>query len=111
MENFAKGGDKKLVYLTSKMGSIGDNQGGGSHIYRSSKAALNAAVKSLAIDLSDKGFSVALLHPGWVRTDMGGPNGLIDTKTSVTGLMEVIAGLDPASSGRFLNYDGSVIPW
>ncbi|MFT6093481.1 MAG: NAD(P)-dependent dehydrogenase (short-subunit alcohol dehydrogenase family) [Pseudohongiellaceae bacterium] len=111
MENFAKGGDKKLVYLTSKMGSIGDNQGGGSHIYRSSKAALNAAVKSLAIDLSDKGFSVALLHPGWVRTDMGGPNGLIDTKTSVTGLMEVIAGLKPASSGCFLNYDGNVIPW
>lgn len=111
MENFAKGSAKKLVYLTSKMGSIGDNKGGGSYVYRSSKAALNAAVKSLSIDLNDKGFSVALLHPGWVRTEMGGPNGLIDTKTSVTGLMEVIAGLDPASSGSFLNYDGSVIPW
>lgn len=111
MENFAKGSDRKLVYLTSKMGSIGDNQGGGSYVYRSSKAALNAAVKSLSIDLKDKGFSVALLHPGWVRTDMGGPNGLIDTKTSVTGLMKVIADLQPASSGCFLNYDGSVIPW
>lgn len=111
MENFAKGNDKKLVYLTSKMGSIEDNQGGGSYVYRSSKAALNAAVKSLSIDLNDKGFSIALLHPGWVRTDMGGPNGLIDTNTSVTGLMGVIAGLDQSSSGSFLNYDGSVIPW
>jgi NAD(P)-dependent dehydrogenase (short-subunit alcohol dehydrogenase family) len=111
MENFVKGRAKKLVYLTSKMGSIGDNQGGGSYVYRSSKAALNAAVKSLSIDLKDKGFSIALLHPGWVRTDMGGPNGLIDVKTSVTGLMEVIAGLDKSSSGSFLNYDGSAIPW
>ncbi len=111
MDNFSKGRLKKLVYLTSKMGSIADNQGGGSYIYRSSKAALNAAIKSLAIDLNDRGFSVGLLHPGWVRTDMGGPNGLIDTHTSVGGLISVIDELSPANTGSFFNYDGSIIPW
>ncbi|MFK7863148.1 MAG: SDR family oxidoreductase [Pseudohongiellaceae bacterium] len=110
-DNLSRGSLKKLVYLTSKMGSIEDNQGGGSYIYRSSKAALNAAVKSLAIDLSGEGFSVGLLHPGWVRTDMGGPNGLIDTNTSVSGLMEVIDQLNLKNSGSFFNYDGSIIPW
>jgi len=54
---------------------------------------------------------VALLHPGWVRTDMGGPNGLIDTKTSVTGMTKVIDGLEQTSSGGFYNYDGAEIPW
>lgn len=111
MENLSKGEGKKLVYLTSKMGSIADNQGGGSYIYRSSKAALNAAVKSLSIDLAGQGFSVGLLHPGWVRTDMGGPNGLIDTETSVTGLMQVIDRLNSGNSGSFFNYDGTIIPW
>ena len=111
IDNLRKGKDKKLVYLTSKMGSIDDNKGGGSYIYRSSKTALNAAAKSLAIDLADEGFVAAVLHPGWVLTDMGGPNALIDTKTSVTGLMKIIDGLDEENSGSFFNYDGDVIPW
>jgi NAD(P)-dependent dehydrogenase (short-subunit alcohol dehydrogenase family) len=72
---------------------------------------LNAAVRSLAIDLKDQGFAVGLLHPGWVRTDMGGTNALIDTNTSVTGLMGVIDHLNPASTGGFFNYDGTIIPW
>ena len=102
---------KKLIFLTSKMGSIGDNQGGGAYIYRSSKSALNAAVKSLSIDLKSQGFTAAMLHPGWVRTDMGGPNGLIDTKTSVQGMVSVIDNITDEQSGQFLNYDGRVIPW
>lgn len=110
-DNLSRGGLKKLVYLTSKMGSIADNKGGGSYIYRSSKAALNAAIKSLAVDLSGEGFSFGLLHPGWVRTDMGGPNGLIDTRTSVTGLMDVIDNLNLENSGSFFNYDAAIIPW
>jgi len=101
----------KLVYLSSKMGSIADNSGGGTYIYRSSKTALNAVVKSLAIDLAPRWHAVAALHPGWVLTDMGGPNALIDTKTSVSGLMQVIDGLSPDNSGKFYNYDGSEIPW
>ena len=71
----------------------------------------NKATNIVTIDLKDKSFSVALVHPGWVRTDMGGPNGLIDTKTSVTGLMGVIEALDLQSSGSFFSYDGSLIPW
>ena len=101
MPNLRAGKDKKMVYLTSKMGSIADNSGGGSYIYRSSKTALNSAVKSLAIDLASEGFIAAVLHPGWVQTDMGGPNALIDTKTSVAGMMKVIEGLSSERSGNF----------
>jgi len=106
-----QGTDKKLVYVTSKMGSIDDNKGGGSYIYRSSKTALNSVVKSLSVDLASEGFSVAVVHPGWVRTDMGGPNGLIDVQTSVGGMLAVIDGLSPDNAGEFFNYDGSLIPW
>ena len=103
--------ERKLVYITSKMGSMGDNEGGGSYIYRSSKAALNAAVKSLAIDLSAENFLVGLLHPGWVQTDMGGPSALIDTATSVAGMLKLIDGLSAKTSGKFFAYDGKAIPW
>jgi len=111
VENLRRGQSKKLLYVTSKMGSIDDNKGGGSYVYRSSKAALNAVVKSISVDLASEEMSVAVLHPGWVRTDMGGPNGLIDSQTSVSGMIEVIRNLDLGSSGGFFNYDGTVIPW
>lgn len=111
MENLRKGRDKKLVYISSKMGSIGDNSGGGQYIYRSSKNALNAAVKSLSIDLADAGFAATVVHPGWVQTDMGGPNALIDTQTSVSGMLQVIDKLTLATAGEFYNYDGETIPW
>ena len=101
----------KLAYLSSKMGSIADNTSGSTYIYRSSKTALNQVIKSLSIDLADSGLHVAALHPGWVRTAMGGPHALIDTETSVQGLRQVIAGLDAGNSGRFFNYDGQEIPW
>ena len=68
-------------------------------------------VKNISIDLADEGMLVALLHPGWVRTDMGGPNGLIDTNTSVSGMIKVIDGLEQSLSGSFFNYDGAEIPW
>jgi len=106
-----KGSDKKLVYITSKMGSIDDNSGGGSYIYRSSKTALNSVVRSLSVDLRDEGFKVTVLHPGWVQTDMGGPNALIDTLTSVSGMIGVIDKLSLANTGQFFNYDGQPIAW
>ena len=105
------GSGRKIVYITSKMGSMEDNEGGGSYIYRSSKAALNAAAKSLAIDLAGENILVGLLHPGWVQTDMGGPSALIDTRTSVTGMLKLIDGLSPKTSGKFQAYDGKAIPW
>lgn len=111
INNLRQSDTKKLAYITSKMGSIDDNTGGGSYVYRSSKAALNAVVKSIAVDLGRNGFSVAVLHPGWVRTDMGGPSGLIDTQTSVSGMMRVIDEMSEQNSGSFFDYDGSLIPW
>lgn len=111
IDNLRVGSDKKLLYITSKMGSIDDNKGGGSYVYRSSKAALNAVVKSISVDLRDSGFSVAVLHPGWVQTDMGGPNALIDVTTSVSKMIDVIDNLNFHNSGSFFNYDGGIIPW
>lgn len=100
-----------VAILSSKMGSMSDNTSGGSYIYRSSKAALNAAAKSLAIDLVAENIKVAILHPGWVRTDMGGPNGLIDAPVSVSGMRRVLAGLTKDQCGQFIAFDGTVIPW
>ena len=111
IENLRRGKSKKLLYVTSKMGSIDDNKGGGSYVYRSSKTALNSVVKSISVDLRSEAMAVAVLHPGWVRTDMGGPNGLIDTETSVSGMVQVIENLTLETSGAFFNYDGTVIPW
>ena len=102
---------KIIVTITSKMGSVADNSRGGSYIYRSSKSAVNMVVKSLAIDLRSIGIIAVLLHPGWVRTDMGGPSGLISTKQSVSGMRNVICQLVLADSGKFIAYDGQIIPW
>jgi len=111
LKNLRLGKNKKLVFISSKVGSIEENTGGGMYIYRSSKTALNQVIKSLSIDFKDENFIAAALHPGWVQTDMGGPNALIDTKTSVKGMAEVIDSLVLKNSGRFYNYDGSSIPW
>ncbi len=102
---------KLVVNITSKMGSIEDNSSGGRIIYRSSKAALNAATRSYAIDHAGEGMITLLLHPGWVRTDMGGPSGLIDVDTSVRGMLAFVDGANSSHNGGFYNYDGSPIPW
>jgi len=105
------GSERKLVTITSRMGSMGANTTGGEYIYRSSKAAVNAVMRSLAMDLAPEGFIVTLLHPGWVQTDMGGPGAAIDTATSATGLADVILGASHAQSGGFFNYDGTPLVW
>ena len=102
---------KIIASLTSRMGSIAENDAGGVYIYRASKAALNAAAKSLALDLAPRGITVIVLHPGWVKTDMGGPRALIDAETSVAGMRAVIEGAGPKDSGRFFAYDGAEVPW
>ena len=111
LKNLRLGKDKKLVFISSKVGSIEDNTEGGMYIYRTSKTALNQVIKSLSIDFKDENFITVALHPGWVQTDMGGPNALIDTKTSVKGMTEAIDNLTSKNSGKFYNYDGSAIPW
>ncbi len=110
LESLKAGKQRKIVSVTSLMGSITDNNGGGSLFYRSSKAALNGAMKTLAIDLGRE-FCVAVLHPGWVRTDMGGPEAPLDVAASVAGMRRVIEGLGAEDSGRFFNYDGKALPW
>lgn len=102
---------KTIIIITSKMGSIADNRGGGSYIYRSSKSAVNIVMKSLSIDLDSSRITVVLLHPGWVRTDMGGPNGLISIEESVTGMRRVIGNLKSEDSGKFYAFDGQIVPW
>jgi len=111
LPNVTKGQHKKIITVTSKMGSIADNTSGGSYIYRSAKAALNAAMRSLALDVADRGITVVVLHPGWVRTDMGGPGALIDAFESVAGMRQVVSNLRFEDSGKFFNYDSAEVPW
>lgn len=111
VDHVAKSDRKVIVALTSKMGSMTDNRSGGSYVYRSSKAALNAVVKSAAMDLRKHAITVLALHPGWVKTDMGGDNALITPKQSVSGLRQIIDNATLAHSGRFYQYDGTEVPW
>lgn len=102
---------RKMIALSSTLGSIAGNDSGGILAYRSSKAALNAAWRSLSIDWKDSGPTLAMVHPGWVQTDMGGPDAPIDAATSITGLRKVIAQLSAADSGSFLDYQGNRLDW
>ena len=102
---------KIIATVSSKMGSIDDNTSGSEYAYRTSKAAVNQVMKSLSIDLESKGIKTVALHPGWVRTDMGGPDALIDTVESVTGMRKVLAQLTRQQSGQFIGYDGALILW
>ncbi len=105
-------GERRLIAnVSSLMGSVTDNSSGGSIFYRSSKAALNAAMKSLSIDLKDQAIGVLILHPGWVKTDMGGANALIEVNESITGMRSVINNFTLAQTGCFVKYDGTQMPW
>ena len=110
-ENIMSGNDKKIIFISSQMGSIDDNYSGGYYFYRTSKSALNSAAKSLSIDWKADGISVLMLHPGWVRTDMGGSNAKLDIDTSVKKMLDVINSLDMGKTGTFLNYEGKKLEW
>ena len=110
-ENIMSGNDKKIIFISSQMGSIDDNYSGGYYFYRTSKSALNSAAKSLSIDWKADGISVLMLHPGWVRTDMGGSNAKLDIDTSVSKMLDVINSLDIGKTGTFLNYEGKKLEW
>lgn len=101
----------KLVLITSRMGSIADNTSGGSYGYRMSKAALNAAGRSLAHDLAPRGVAVVMLHPGFVQTPMTGGRGDVDAATAARNLIARIDELTPATSGRFVHAKGPALPW
>ena len=111
IENVKKSSVKKIFFLSSQLGSIEDNKSGGMYIYRSSKTGLNQVVKSLSIDLKAYGITVVALHPGWVKTDMGGPNAPVSIDESVEGMIRVIDTTDIKDTGKFLNYDRRELPW
>jgi NAD(P)-dependent dehydrogenase (short-subunit alcohol dehydrogenase family) len=106
-----RGTGKKLVHVTSGMGSIGDNQSGGSYAYRMSKAALNMASKSLAVDLRREGIASVVINPGWVQTDMGGAGATLGVDESVRAMLAQIDAVTLARSGAFLNYRGNDFEW
>ncbi len=110
-DNVVASDQKKLITISSRMGSIGETRAANSIVYRSSKAAVNMVMKILANDLGSQGAIVTSFHPGWVRTDMGGAAADISPQESAGGIRRVIAELTSADNGAFRNYDGAVIPW
>ncbi|MFN3201176.1 MAG: SDR family oxidoreductase [Bradymonadia bacterium] len=105
------GAGSKVGIVTSRMGSLSDNTSGGAYGYRMSKAAVNMAGVSLAHDLKEAGVAVVLLHPGWVRTDMTGGNGLIDAEASARGMIARLDQLDLESTGTFWHTNGEQLSW
>ena len=109
--NIQMGSDKKIIFISSQMGSIDDNYSGRFYFYRSSKSALNSAAKSLSIDWKEDGISILILHPGWVKTDMGGDNAKLEIPDSISQMIKVINDLNLTNSGSFVNYAGEKLEW
>lgn len=110
VDNVAASEKKTLCVMSSRLGSI-SLSGGETLPYATSKAALNLLAKGLAATLAPRGVMVVALSPGWVKTDMGGASAPLSPEASVRGLRRVVAALKPEDSGKFLGYDGAVIPW
>lgn len=110
-ENVAASDGRTIAFMSSRAGSITSNIAGGRYRYRSTKAALNAAVRSLALDLLPRGVICVAVHPGWARTDMGGSRATISPAESAGWLKVLFDRLEPHHAGHFLNYDGTELPW
>lgn len=100
-----------IANISTLMASIEDNESGGRYSYRASKTALNMVTMSLARDLAPSGITCVALHPGWVRTDMGGEHAPVSVEDSATGLWRVIGDLKPEHAGEFIEYTGERLPW
>jgi NAD(P)-dependent dehydrogenase (short-subunit alcohol dehydrogenase family) len=109
-DNLKAGKLKKLITITSMMGSIA-NHGGGAYAYRASKAAVNSVMHGLSKDWAKDGIAVGIYHPGWVKTDMGGASAPVTPEESVKGLRAQIARLSATNSGAYLDYTGKEIAW
>lgn len=110
LDNVLMSKQKRVVHISSIMGSIEKNWGG-AYGYRASKTALNMLNSSLAKEIGKQGVTSVVLHPGWVKTDMGGASAQVETVDSVAGLVTVIGGLKLADNGRFMDYQGEELPW
>ena len=111
LPNLRAGAMKTIVNVTSNLGSIGENADGGFYGYRESKAALNMFTKSLAADLGPDGFTCIVIHPGWVRTDMGGSSAPVEVEDSAAGIRRVIDNLTREDNGTFWTFEGAQMPW
>ncbi len=107
----ARSREKKMIAISSILGSIGDNRSGGLYAYRCSKAALDMAWRTLACELRDEGIVCTLLHPGWVRTGLGGEGAPLEPREAAEAIRKLIAELGPEQSGLFLDRNGREIPW
>lgn len=101
----------RLVFMSSRAGSIADNLRGGRYVYRSSKAAMNMVARSVAMDLADRNIITVAVHPGWVRTDMGGSGAPFEAAEAASMLRTLFDRLEPHHNGHFLNYDGAELEW
>ena len=110
VDNVAASSLKRIVMMSSGLGSIARNDGR-DPIYRSSKAALNQVAKTLSVELKARGVTVVAVSPGWVQTDMGGSAAPLTADVSIAGLRKVIAGLKLQDTGRYVHYDGTENPW
>ncbi len=108
--NLASGELKKLATISSQLGSITNNSGGRT-AYRASKAAVNQVMKGLAYEYRRDGIAVVMLHPGWVRTDMGGPQAPVSPEESARGIKQVIEELRIENTGKFMDFQGRDLPW
>lgn len=111
LDQIARSDRRLIVTITSGLGSLADNSTGGYIPYRTSKAAVNMLMRSAAIDLKARGVTCVVVNPGWVKTDMGGPNAKLSPEESVGALRRLIGKIRPQDSGRFFNHDGREYPW
>jgi len=111
LPNLQAGEMKMIINTTSELGSLAGNTRGGFYAYRESKAALNMFTRSLAAELKADGFTCIVIHPGWVQTDMGGPNATTSVPASAAGIREVIANLTAADTGTYWTFEGQNLPW
>lgn len=111
VDNVAAADNGRIVTISSMLGSMKLNTVGGLYVYRATKAGVNAIMRSMGIDLAERGVIAVAMHPGWVKTDMGGPNADIEPQESIRGMISVIDELTPGDAGKCLAWNGDVLPW
>lgn len=111
VDNVAASRERRIVFVTSRMGSIASNLSGGHYGYRASKAGLNAIGRSLAVDLHRRGITLAMIHPGWVNTAGGGPQAPLTAQESVQAMRSTIARMGNHETGVYCTYHGQPLPW
>ncbi len=111
VEQVAASRRKVIASIGSMMGSLADNSSGGYYTYRTSKAAVHMVMKSLSVDLQERGIIAVVFHPGWVRTDMGGPQAPTSPEESAAGIYRELVKLEMKDTGRFLTFEGKELPW